>query len=184
MSLLSYPELVKLVDQGVISGLASMDQINASSIDIRLGNEILVEQNPALLGKPSVIALRDRTPLAMQRIDIAGGFYDIRPGEAILAATVERFDLPSTNSCEYLLKSSMARIFLEHLHAGWADSGFNNSVLTLELVNCSQYHTIRLHPGDFVGQIRFFRHDEVPIERSYATIGRYNNCDTVEHIKP
>jgi dCTP deaminase len=178
MSLLSYVELCELVEQGVI-GPVDPKAINAASIDVRLGDEILVEED-----SNQIISLKERKPLAMRKINIADSYYDLMPGESILAATIEKFYLPKDISCEYKLKSSMARIFLEHLHAGWADSGFNNSVLTLEFCNLSRFHRIRLHPGDYVGQICFFRHSDVPEHRSYKTIGRYNNCETVEHIKP
>ncbi len=42
MSLLSYIELCNLVDDGVI-GPVDYECVNASSIDIHLGNEIIVE---------------------------------------------------------------------------------------------------------------------------------------------
>ena len=41
--LLSYIELVELVERGVI-GPVEHDCINASSIDIHLGNEIIIER--------------------------------------------------------------------------------------------------------------------------------------------
>jgi dCTP deaminase len=77
----------------------------------------------------------------------------------------------------------MARIGLEHLNAGWCDAGWNNSVLTLELKNMTQYHTIMLQKGDKIGQMVFFEHEPVPHERSYAVRGRYNNDSTVSGVK-
>ena len=98
----------------------------------------------------------------------------LEPNQFILAQTVEMFNLPLDISAEYKLKSSMARIGLEHLNAGWADAGWHGSVLTLELKNISQCQRIRIRPGDAIGQIVFFRHKPVPYEKSYAARGRYN----------
>ena len=91
--------------------------------------------------------------------------------------------MPMDISAEYKLKSSMARIGLEHLNAGWCDAGWHGSVLTLELVNVTRHHSIIIRPGDPIGQMVFFRHAPVPPERPYATRGRYNTDRTVRTIK-
>jgi dCTP deaminase len=178
MSLLSYNELVDLVDRGVITGVKD-GAINASSIDIHLGSKILVEAN-----RRQIVTYAKREPLAMYEIDmIAKGGWDISPGGFLLASSVEMFNLPEDISCEYKLKSSMARIGLEHMNAGWCDAGWHGSVLTLELKNMTQFHTIRLTAGDAIGQMIFFRHAKVPADRSYAARGRYNGDAGVSMIK-
>jgi len=53
----------------------------------------------------------------------------------------------------------------------------------LELKNITQYQRIRIRPGDAIGQMVFFRHKPVPLERSYAARGRYNKDQTVQTIK-
>ena len=63
----------------------------------------------------------------------------------------------------------MARIGLDHLNAGWCDAGWHGSVLTLELKNCCRSHEIVLTNGDFIGQIIFFSHEEVPDENASTT---------------
>jgi dCTP deaminase len=176
--LLSHPELVELVDAGVIEGV-EFDAINSASIDLTLGNKILVERYP---GPSFVVSLRNRDKLTMREVDITEG-YVLTPGEFILAHSVEMFHLPNNVSAEYKLKSSMARIGLEHLNAGWADAGWNGSVLTLELVNITRRHSIRIQAGDKIGQMVFFQHEPVPEDRSYAARGRYNNDTSVSPIK-
>ena len=178
MSLLSYIQLTELVESGVIS-LNDYDQINGASIDLTLGNEILVEQN-----SDRIISLKDRTPLPMSRIDITDGHYDMQPGEAILAHTNEVFNLPNDVSGLYVLKSSMARIFLNHCNAGFADAGWHGSTLTLELINQTRFHRIRLDHNVRIGQMLFFKHKDVPDDRSYAARGRYNKDKSVTLIKP
>ena len=178
MSLLSYNELVELVEQGVITNVRD-GAINASSIDIHLAPKILVEGN-----RRTTVTYAKREPLGMYEIDlIAKGGFDIPPGGFLLASSVEMFNLPANISAQYRLKSSMARIGLEHLNAGHADAGWHGSALTLELKNITQFHTIRLNAGDPIGQMVFFRHAEVPAERSYAARGRYNGDSSVSGIK-
>ena len=111
------------------------------------------------------------------------GPYIIYPGEFLLAHSVEIFNLPNNISAEYKLKSSMARIGLDHLNAGWCDAGWHGSVLTLELKNCTRNHEIIIRAGDMIGQMIFFSHEEVPESKSYAGRGRYNNDKTVSGAK-
>lgn len=176
--LLSYVELRELIDAHVIEG-AEVEQINQSSIDIRLGWNILRE-----CPNPKTISLRDRDPLEMERFVMtqADG-YVIAPGEFILTESFEIFHLPNHISAEFKLKSSVARIAMNHMLAGWCDAGWNSSVLTLELFNVSRYHSVRIRPGDFIGQVTFFQHTEVPHEHSYSQKGRYNGDSAVSGIK-
>ena len=178
--LLSYEQLLEMVDSGVLD-IGEYDQVNGASIDLTLGNKILIERRP----EPGfVVSLKDRTPLTMESRDIAGSYYVMAPGEAILAQTKEVFHLPLDVSGLYVLKSSMARIFLNHCNAGFADAGWNDSVLTLELMNQTRFHPIRLDEGVRIGQMLFFQHKAVPRGQSYASRGRYNSDRTVSAIKP
>ena len=192
MSLLSYNELCELVERGVITNVEPT-QINSTSIDLTLGENIMVESlHPdsqtgiGLHGeyiRTGLITLRDRVPPFYSAKNIKDKSFTLKPGQFILAQTEQVFNLPEDISAEYKLKSSMARIGLEHLNAGWCDAGWNGSVLTLELKNMLNYHSIELHHGVSIGQVVFFRHTPVPYERSYAARGRYNQDKTVKAIK-
>lgn len=177
MSLLSYYELQVLQQTGVIVN-SLPEHVNQSSIDITLGPEILCECMGHWRDNP--VVLRNRTPLTMVRKPLP---YILDPGEFILAGSAQIFNLPNWMSAEYKLKSSMARMGLNHLNAGWADPGWNGSVLTLELVNATRYHSIVLNEGDRIGQMIFFKHETVPLEASYATKGSYNGDTKVEGVK-
>lgn len=181
MSLLSHNELVKLVIQDVITPV-DFKAINAASIDIHLGDKILWEDEECSYGIP-IIDYRTRESVTYNEYVMDADGWVLTPGDFILAQSVEVFNLPNDISAEYKLKSSMARIGLEHMNAGWCDAGWNGSVLTLELKNMTQHHSIRIRPGDAIGQMIFFRHGPVPVDASYATRGRYNNDKTVSGIK-
>lgn len=120
-----------------------------------------------------------KQPLSMRKVSCEGEGYVILPGESVLGHSVEQFYLPSNITAEYRLKSSMARVFLEHLHAGWCDPMWQGSVLTLELANMTRYHPIQLVAGMKIGQMCFYKHDQVPHDKSYAVRGQYNNQKTV-----
>lgn len=182
--LLSYTDLTLLVDQGVITNVEH-DFINSASIDLTLGNKLLVEHYTfADMEARHYVELGKRTPMkTIERTLEDGEVFWLHPGQFVLAQTHQQFFLPNTISGEYKLKSSMARIGLEHLNAGWCDAGWNGSVLTLEFKNITQHHVIGLRPGDRIGQIVFFKHAPVPADRSYAARGRYNGDTTVRGIK-
>lgn len=177
--LLSYNEIVDLINAGVITGVQSLDAVNAASLDVHLGPELLVET----CGGPAVIdySKRERPGFRKETIDPERGVL-VLPGSFVLAQTVEMFHLPNDISAVYKLKSSMARVGLEHLNSGWCDAGWSGSVFTLALKNVTQFHCIRLHVGDSIGQVVFFRHTEVPEHASYANRGRYNGIPCVSTI--
>lgn len=178
--LLSYDDLMFLVETNVIEH-AKESAVNASSIDIHLGTKILVERSDTDHSYEVDYTKRQR-PMMVECVVPDTG-YVLQPGEFILAQSVEVFNLPDDLSAEYKLKSSMARVGLEHLNAGWCDAGWTGSVLTLELKNMMNNHSIRIRPGDAIGQMVFFRHAVVPRDKSYSSRGRYNNDKTVSTIR-
>jgi dCTP deaminase len=190
--LLSYNELVEVVDRGIITNVNRGDvneadeEINAASIDLRLGDMFFTERPPEYRGQYRVVDLSKRESVEWENGAgrMIAGFLDLAPGEFILTHTLNKFHMPDDMSAQYSLKSSLARNGLNHLLAGWIDPGFNDSVLTLELKNNCRYHTLRLKPGMPIGQIIMFRHDEVPQNKSYRTRGRYNSDMSVSGIKP
>ena len=177
MTLLSHEELRRIVEQEIITPVDPKD-INAASIDIHLGKTILWED-----AEPGTIDFSKRDPVKFNEYVMDENGYLLKPGDFILAQSREVFNLPNWLSAEYKLKSSMARIGLEHMNAGWCDAGWNGSVLTLEFKNMTNNHDIIIRPGDAIGQMVFFQHDPVASEASYASRGRYNGDTSVSGIK-
>lgn len=169
---LSYIDLVKLVDDGVID--ADPKNINGASIDVRLGREIKVER-----AKPDgdfgLVDLRHAKERGVDFdvVDISSG-HMLLPGQFSLAHTVETFNLPNYICADFRLRSSIARCGLNALLANWCDPGFHGAQLTLELHNVCQHHALLVTEGLLVGQMIFDLVDAVPDDRSYATVGRYN----------
>lgn len=143
----------------------NQELVNPASLDVRLGSHIRIESATT----PELVLLdlkregwNYETP------------YLLRPGQFILAETVETFNLPATIAAQFMLKSSRAREGLEHLMAGYCDPGWHGSKLTLELHNSRQLHCVAIWPGMKIGQLVFHRMSHAPL-RSYAETGRYND---------
>ena len=172
MSLLTHSELVELVQRGIITGV-KLDQINAASIDVTLGNTVWIEEPPR--GQYDVVDLVNKETPHMTMINLLGkGYFDLPPGGFCLAGTRETFNLPDDLAAEYKLKSSLARAGLDAALAMWCDPGWHGSVLTLELTNVLKMHSLRLRPGMKIGQMIFHRGTPVPAHASYAVRGSYN----------
>ena len=176
--LLSYNELHELIESGVID--ADPENVNGTSIDVRLDRTILVELEKKKIGivDPSIKQSHDTV-----RIEMPDSGYLMPPGQCVLASTVETFNLPEDLSCEFKLKSSMARVFLENMLATWGDPWWSNSKMTLELKNELQHNAILIKPNMKIGQMIFYRSKPVPEDRSYKVRGRYNNTTTVTASK-
>jgi dCTP deaminase len=136
--------------------------VNPASLDLRLGDTIMIESAENLNMRPLSIAGRT-----------AENPYELKPGQFILAQTIEVFNMPENIAGLFFLKSSRAREGYENLHAGYADPGWHGSVLTLELKNSRQLLPLPLYPGMKIGQMVFFRMSQKPV-LSYAMTGSYN----------
>jgi len=136
--------------------------VNPASLDLRLGDLIMLESAEGLQMKPYSIA--DATQ---------DDPFLLKPGQFILAQTIETFNMPENVAGLFFLKSSRAREGYENLHAGYADPGWHGSSLTLELKNSRQIQPLPLWPGLKIGQMVFFRMSCKPA-LSYAITGHYN----------
>lgn len=131
--------------------------VNPASLNIRLsGSYSRMYPLPYTLGKkPDYETFTDDSMI-------------IRPGEFILAATMERFAFPNDISGIVKGRSSIGRIGLSVQNAGFIDPGFNGTI-TLELKNDSAV-PIRLPKGYPIGQVIFL--ETMLVSRPYA--GKYN----------
>ena len=144
--------------------------LNPASLDVRLGRFLRIEAATS-----AELVLFDMERNGCTQADP----YLLRPGQFVLAETVETFNLPSNIAAQFMLKSSRAREGLEHLMAGYCDPGWHGSKLTLELHNSRQLHPVPIWPGMKIGQMVFHLMSEPPL-RSYAETGRYNNDQQVQ----
>jgi dCTP deaminase len=147
------------------------DLINPASLDLRIGDLIMLES----------VASHQMIPLSIKDYT-ADHPYELVPGQFILAQTMETFNMPEDIAGLFFLKSSRAREGYENLHAGYADPGWHGSALTLELKNARQLQPLPIYPGLKIGQMVFFRMSTKPAI-SYAVTGSYNNDKLVAASK-
>ena len=141
---------------------AEDDQVNAASINVRLGNTFLV---PKLMHK--CIRLGDE--VEYEKIELEEGHeFVLRPGRFALATTIESVKLPNDIAAFVQGRSSIGRIALTTQNAGFVDPGFFGHI-TLELIN-ENPNPIILRPGYPVAQLVFIR--TTPAEEPYH--GKYN----------
>ncbi len=136
--------------------------VNPASLDVRLGENILIETTVTSQMQPrSIAGFTENKP------------FLLHPREFILAETVETFFLPSFLAGQFALKSSRARSGIEHLMAGYCDPGWSGSKLTLELQNARALHPVKMWPGMRIGQLVFHVMSARPAE-DYSVVGHYN----------
>lgn len=168
--ILSDTELHALCQESALHDPYDPDLVNPASIDVRLGEKILIES-------PEDDSLR-----LVVLPDVISDPWMMAPGQFILASTEETINVPPYLAAQFKLKSSRAREGLNHLLAGYIDPGFHGSKLTLELTNVRRHHSIPLWAGMKIGQIVYYQMSKIP-NQDYAKVGRYNNCTTVTPSK-
>jgi dCTP deaminase len=169
MAILCDHEIFNLAKRGLVTPF-HQELVNPASLDVRLGENLLVEmpQSPALLPY-SIAGHSQEKPFMLQ------------PHEFVLAETMEEFKLPDCVAGQLALKSSRAREGIEHLLAGYIDPGYEGR-LTLELQNARAMHPVALWPGMRIAQIVFHKMSMLP-GKSYALTGRYQNDTAVQASK-
>lgn len=162
--LLTYFDIQDLLTEGVVEN-ADPAAINGASLDVTIGDRLYLESP---LTAPYAIDLAKKEIFLhfLQNLsqDEYGPYWLLPPGAFALAATRERFNLPNNIAIEF--KPILASCGLGHLLAGWRDPGWNNGVLTLEIVNHLRHHYIKLRPGQPIGKIIFWHGRGVPAHAS------------------
>lgn len=173
---LNHEEIVALCLDGQVLNW-DPECVNAASLDLRLGDTLLVERVTS-----KIVDYRKREHLELQEIKLGEEGIVIEPGVFFLAHTMEQCNFRDDTAALFRIKSSMGRIGLEHMDAGWVDPGFYGA-LTLEFKNMTENHSIRLRPGDRIGQLVFIKGNKVSVEQSYRTKGNYNGASGVVQVR-
>lgn len=126
------------------------EQIQPASVDIRLADTFsIVEDTPS-----GIITLENEIRYKTIKTDT----YLLLPGQFVLAATMEYFELPDNLTAFVEGRSSLGRMGLFIQNAGWVDPGFKGQI-TLELFNANRC-AIELKSGRRVGQLVFAEMDD------------------------
>lgn len=181
MAILSDKTIKEYLEEGkiVIDPLKDEQQIQPSSVDMRLGDEFKVFK---VIRKP-YIDPKDEEDIAeyMESSTVPEGeAFIIHPNEFALATTQEYVKIPDDLVARVEGRSSMGRLGVTmHVTAGYVDPGFEGRI-TLEISNIGAM-PVALYPGQRVCQL-VFETMTTPAELPYGHPKR--NSKYMKQLKP
>lgn len=181
MAILSDKTIKEYLEEGkiVIDPLKDEQQIQPSSVDMRLGDEFKVFK---VIKKP-YIDPKDEEDIAeyMESSTVPEGeAFIIHPNEFALATTQEYVKVPDDLVARVEGRSSMGRLGVTmHVTAGYVDPGFEGRI-TLEISNIGAM-PVALYPGQRVCQL-VFETMTTPAELPYGHPKR--NSKYMKQLKP
>ena len=181
MAILSDKTINEYLEEGkiVIDPLKDEQQIQPSSVDMRLGDEFKVFK---VIRKP-YIDPKDEEDIAeyMESSTVPEGeAFIIHPNEFALATTQEYVKVPDDLVARVEGRSSMGRLGVTmHVTAGYVDPGFEGRI-TLEISNIGAM-PVALYPGQRVCQL-VFETMTTPAELPYGHPKR--NSKYMKQLKP
>lgn len=181
MAILSDKTIKEYLEEGkiVIDSLNDEQQIQPSSVDMRLGDEFKVFK---VIRKP-YIDPKDEDDIAeyMESSTVPEGeAFIIHPNEFALATTQEYVKVPDDLVARVEGRSSMGRLGVTmHVTAGYVDPGFEGRI-TLEISNIGAM-PVALYPGQRVCQL-VFETMTTPAELPYGHPKR--NSKYMKQLKP
>ena len=181
MAILSDKTIKEYLEEGkiVIDPLKDEQQIQPSSVDMRLGDEFKVFKE---IRKP-YIDPKDEEDIAeyMESSTVPEGeAFIIHPNEFALATTQEYVKVPDDLVARVEGRSSMGRLGVTmHVTAGYVDPGFEGRI-TLEISNIGAM-PVALYPGQRVCQL-VFETMTTPAELPYGHPKR--NSKYMKQLKP
>lgn len=181
MAILSDKTIKEYLEESkiVIDPLKDEQQIQPSSVDMRLGDEFKVFK---VIRKP-YIDPKDEEDIAeyMESSTVPEGeAFIIHPNEFALATTQEYVKVPDDLVARVEGRSSMGRLGVTmHVTAGYVDPGFEGRI-TLEISNIGAM-PVALYPGQRVCQL-VFETMTTPAELPYGHPKR--NSKYMKQLKP
>ena len=181
MAILSDKTIKEYLEEGkiVIDPLKDEQQIQPSSVDMRLGDEFKVFK---VIRKP-YIDPKDEEDIAeyMESSTVPEGeAFIIHPNEFALATTQEYVKVPDDLVARVEGRYSMGRLGVTmHVTAGYVDPGFEGRI-TLEISNIGAM-PVALYPGQRVCQL-VFETMTTPAELPYGHPKR--NSKYMKQLKP
>ena len=153
--------------------------VQPNSLDIRLGDHFVWYRHG-----DGVIDPYDRASVCADVDECRAKEFVLRPGQFVLAETLEVVALPDNVVASIEGKSSIARLGVElHQTGGWIDAGFAGSI-TLEMCNVNA-RPVKVYAGMPIGQLVFYRTDRAArpynlkkdakyMGQQQATLSRYH----------
>lgn len=160
-----------------------ISQVNPNSLDLTIGNKY---KRP--VKHPAPVTYGFEGPNDRERYEFEywvdeqdERYITLEPDQSVLACTREYITMPENLCGQLFTKSSLGRMFINHMMAGVIDAGFHGK-LTLELRNDGP-HKVRIPVGSRVVQIYLMRLDGIPGHLYSERPSKYMGAETVECAK-
>lgn len=165
----------KLRDWAANGGVSPFngDCINPASIDLKLGNSMRVPMwywNRFTWRIAQMLHDKDPEKFPLWSREFTFTQYLLKPGAFVLCSSLEFTNIPLDQIGLLFSKSSTGRLGIEHLHAGYGDSGFSGQ-WTWELTNVAPWGNW-LIAGKRLMQLVMVKAVSAP-EKDYSVTGRY-----------
>ena len=154
--------------------------VQPNSVDIRLGNHFVWYRAGS-----DVIDPYNKESVTADVDEMHADYFVLRPGQFVLAETLERIELPDNIVATIEGKSSIARLGVTlHQTGGWIDAGFRGTI-TLEMCNVNT-RPVKVYAGMPIGQLVFYtteraenpynkKGDAKYLDQRQATLSRYHS---------
>ncbi|MEM0437870.1 MAG: dCTP deaminase [Candidatus Micrarchaeia archaeon] len=154
--MLSHSDILRHINTGdILIDPLELQNIGPDSIDIRLGGKLLVARKTGRIIDP-----RKSIEMEFDQYDIEKEPYAIKPGDFVLATTLERIGLSNSITGQLEGRSSIGRLgIIVHMtagliHAGW---GYRQpATLTLELSSVNP-NPVYIYEGMKIAQMSFIK---------------------------
>lgn len=185
--ILTRHELRNLIDEKKLNFTPALDtfQNQPHAVDLRLGHIFYLPKIWRLTKKGREVLTVDVTEVAgdnFEKVELQSGqFFDLAPGESIIASTLERIEINAPDLMGILYpRSSINRRGLSVDLTGIIDT-FYHGHLMIPIVNKTSSQVIRIYPGERICQVLFHRLT-TPLSREEALIhgksaAKYNDAD-------
>ncbi len=185
--ILTRHDIVELIEKKELNFIPALDQFQNQphAVDLRLGTVFYLPKTWKMTDKGREIIAVDVTESAgdnYEKIDLKPGqYFDLAPGESIIASTLERIELKSPDLMGILYpRSSINRRGLSVDLTGIVDAYYQGNLM-IPILNKTTSQVIRIYPGERICQIVFHKltqnltEDESLIHGKVAA--KYNGAD-------
>lgn len=153
MTVLSETEIIRLIRTKQLVFTPELDrfQIRPHSVDLRLGFTMMVPKawHMTVRGREAIplVMYSEKSQNNMDVVELEEGqFFEILPGEFILASTLEKIKMPKKYTAVLYPRSSLVRKGLAMSATGFVHAGWEG-VLIFSLQNMTS-QSVRVYPGE------------------------------------
>lgn len=185
--ILTRTEITSLIEAGKLEFEPSLDafQNQPHAVDLRLGTVFYLPKIWKLTEKGREVLNVDVTESAgdnFEKIELTPGqYFELAPGESIIASTLEKVSLNADNLMGVLYpRSSINRRGLAVDMTGIVDAHYSGHLM-IPILNKTSSQVIRIYPGERICQVVFHRLeselDKISARRHGKIDAKYDGAD-------